>query len=157
MSQHRSGQQCSTKEIVGKGEEALNAFRYFWRRPRNNRGGLRYKLTRGSFIQENKQIQVNSIASHVSQRHCILPTRKHSVNFSVLTDSSCVVSSGFPSPLTCPSPAEESNTTRQGMGTHCLAIKKVLPSLRIINLYVVNGRESPYSAHCLSISAPFNN
>lgn len=63
-----SGQQCSTKEDMGEGEETANALRCFWRLPKNNRSGLLCKRGVGSFSQENKYIQENSIASEPGHR-----------------------------------------------------------------------------------------
>lgn len=106
-----SGHSAAPRKVTGEGEETPNALRYFWRLPSNNRGGLVCKLVLCSFIQENKYIQVNSIASHTSQRHCI-HTRTW---LSSRCSNRAQLCSGFrsPTPLPCSSPEESRDATRR--------------------------------------------
>lgn len=87
-----------------------------------------------------------------SKRHCLthVPEALHTSNMQVLSQllstNRLQLSGGFgpPSPLPCPSPAEESHTTRQGTGTHYLATKEVVPPLATTKLNVINGSEGLY-------------
>lgn len=137
--------QCCSTEVTGEGEETPNALRYFWRLPRNNRGGLVCKLVLRSFIQENKYIQVNSIASHMSQRHCI----HRRTWLSSQCSNRAQLCGGLRSPTPLPCSSQKQETPPCGHGHTPAWSSEVVPPQPAMNCYAMNRSKSLWSDHHL--------